>query len=799
MVYIYKEYRPRIFNKKNKNHRKKYMMSSSLQRFGSFGKRRLPVTAYIQQLQGRSARFQSKRTNLRTYTSSSVWLNRHHRSQLLPKNIRCLSTTSIDVNINPGLFSLPNLRAPQDFFTLANEAISTCNTLRETIRINLETNELTPRQTLHLLDDISNTVCSVIDASELCRSVHTSTQWRNAASSAFQILSEYIAELNADVNLYHSLVPITSNAQIMQSLTEEERRMAFMLQKEFERDAIHLSDKDRQKVQQLNGFVVQLESMFTDNLLHEKTFNIGGPLTEDLFRTIPKHVIEGRIPQENTGFLDANSVTLSTEPQVANSILRYSPSANLRKEVYMEVNTACPQNLEVLDALIQQRHALAIEMGYPSYAQYFLSDKMAQTPQVVMKFLDHVKRASQDRYRRDLEMLSKAKSQVEETSEVLQPWDMTFYTGMIKSQVFEGQGDVGESSMAGFFTVENSVEGMKILVQRLFGIEMKEVEMAAEERWDIDDGDGTRPKSNTSSIGATGVRRFEFYQECDGKPLGTMYLDLHPRPGKYSHAAHFTVRCGCESRDEKGEAEEAEYQLPIIALVCNLSAPASNMGSHAILSHSEVETLFHEFGHALHSLLSRTSFQHLSGTRVAMDFVETPSHLMEMYVWNEEFLNIIGSHYQTGGSIPPKNIENLVKSRNAFKAMEVQSQHVYALFDQTIFGDPQKWAHHSTTDIFSSLHKDNGLLFADGTHWHSKFGHLVSYGAGYYSYLYASTFSADIWSTCFAGGSDAFSREAGDKYWNEILINGGSKDPNRMLNAMLGREPKVDSFFQSLG
>jgi len=182
-----------------------------------------------------------------------------------------------------------------------------------------------------------------------------------------------------------------------------------------------------------------------------------------------------------------------------------------------------------------------------------------------------------------------------------------------------------------------------------------------------------------------------------------------------------------------------------------------------------------------------------------MDFVETPSHLMEMYVWNEEFLNIIGSHYQTGGSIPPKNIENLVKSRNAFKAMEVQSQHVYALFDQTIFGDPQKWAHHSTTDIFSSLHKDNGLLFADGTHWHSKFGHLVSYGAGYYSYLYASTFSADIWSTCFAGGSDAFSREAGDKYWNEILINGGSKDPNRMLNAMLGREPKVDSFFQSLG
>lgn len=122
------------------------------------------------------------------------------------------------------------------------------------------------------------------------------------------------------------------------------------------------------------------------------------------------------------------------------------------------------------------------------------------------------------------------------------------------------------------------------------------------------------------------------------------------------------------------------------------------------------------------------------------------------------------------------------------------------MFDQTIFGLPEKWqSAGSTTDLFEKLHNENGLHFAKGTHWHSKFGHLVSYGAGYYSYLYSSLFSADIWNECFANGRDAFRRSAGEKYWKEILIHGGSKDPNQMLKSMLGRGPKVDSFFRSLG
>ena len=368
--------------------------------------------------------------------------------------------------------------------------------------------------------------------------------------------------------------------------------------------------------------------------------------------------------------------------------------------------------------------------------------------------------------------------------------------------------------MAGYFTVEQSLEGMKILVQRLFGIIMEEVPTKPEEQWDVDTttipATATQSTNNhytsSSSSSTSLIRKFQFYQEDDGTPLGTLYFDLHPREGKYVHAAHFTARCGRVSRNGETTKQMDENQLPIVALVCNLSLPLSSLlgGSSskptAILSHSEVETLFHEFGHALHSLLSRTKFQHLSGTRAAMDFVETPSHLMEYFVWNEEFLNIIGRHYITGEPIPQQDIQNLIKSRNLFKAIDIQTQVVYGLFDQTIFGDPNVWKgvnnDTSTTDVFAALHRQHNVPYVEGTHWHSRFGHLVTYGAGYYSYLYASIFSADLWNTCFAGGKKAFCSQAGHKYWKEILIHGGSKDPNLMLRTMLGRDPKAEEFFK---
>jgi len=670
---------------------------------------------------------------------------------------------------NPGLFSINNLRNPTDFVTMASEAMSACDSLRQDLHfVHDETVTSTTRATeiLHMLDDISKTVCSVIDAAELCRCVHSLPEWRDSAGKAFAILSDYIGQLNADTTLYHALTRVTESP-VFHELTEEEQRFATLLQAEFERDGIHLPDEERHQVRELQNHVTRLETLFTENITHSKKyFEADASWVEPV---IPRNVLEAHVPQRSN---DPSTLTLSTEPHISNTLGKYSDNPALRKLVYMETNTSCPENLDVLDALIDYRHQVSVQQGFESYADRFLRDKMAQNQENVYAFLRSLQKRihSGGQYRKEMEQLSEAKKKVEQVQDgTLEPWDVPFYTGILKA--YNG---FDANSLSPYLTVTNCLEGMSTLVTKLFGITMSEETMGEDERWDLDGASEGR------------VRKFVFVDET-GRSLGTMYLDLHPREGKYQHAAHFTVRCGCVL---VGTSATPEYQTPIVALVCNM---APHGGS--VLNHHEVETLFHEFGHALHSLLSRTTFQHVSGTRAAMDFVETPSHLFENYAWDPQFLAILARHYATGEVIQEETVRKLLKSRNEFRCIETQSQILYALFDQALFGVPDL-NRVSTTEVFAQLHRDNHVPYAEGTHWHSRFGHLVTYGAGYYGYLYSQVFAADIWKHRFEG--DSLRRESGKRVWHDMLIHGGAKDPNVMLQDVLERKPSVDSFFKSM-
>lgn len=677
-------------------------------------------------------------------------------------------STLHNISNDHGLFSIPNLRNPSDFVTMASEAISTCDSLRQALQREDQPVDSPFRATqiLHMLDDISKNVCNVIDAAELCRCVHSSPEWRDCAGKAFAILSDYIGLLNADTTLYRALTRVTTSI-VFPQLTEEEQRFATLLQAEFERDGIHLPDAERHEVRELQNHVTRLETLFTENITHSRKFFKANATWVE--RVVPREVLELHVPQ---GSNDPSTVTLSTDAHIANTMGKYSDNPALRKLVFMETNTSCAENLEVLDALVEYRHRVAVRQGFESYADRFLRDKMARSQKHVYAFLHSLQTQihSRGQYRKEMEMLSDAKRRVEQVQDgTLEPWDIPFYTGLLKAR-----NGLDASAVSSYLTIGNCVEGMKTLVKKLFGITMSEEVMGNDERWDSDrDSEGR-------------VRKFVFTDET-GRFLGTMYLDLHPREGKYQHAAHFTVRCGCLLG---GTSATPEYQAPIVALVCNM-APQGDGPSVPLLNHHEVETLFHEFGHGLHSLLSRTTFQHLSGTRAAMDFVETPSHLFENYTWDPQFLSIMARHYVTGEGIPEDTVEKLIKSRNQFRCIEIQSQILYALFDQALFGvpDPNRG---STTELFAKLHRDHNFPYAEGTHWHSRFGHLVTYGAGYYCYLYSQVFAADIWKHSFQG--DSLRRESGERVWRDMLIHGGAKDPNIMLQSMLKRESLVHSF-----
>ena len=702
-----------------------------------------------------------------------------------------------------GLFSIPGLVYPQDFPRLADEAIKTSDGLRQDVASMLQQLKNQPQNAenssnskklvtvttksqaldvLYTLDQISKTICNVIDAAELCRSAHSSKEWRETAQRTFTLLQEYIATLNGDQTLYNSLVSVTSNIEIFNQLSDEEQRFATLLQREFELDGIHLPDEQRDHTRQLHGHVTTLETLFASNITNHsnKQYVLDSDLVE---KVIPKPVLvqHGAI-YTTYGDEKKSMVQLTTESPLSHSITTYASDSELRKSVYIERMTSCPENLEVLDALIRTRHESATALGFTSYADRFLQDKMARTPSNVMKFLNQLHDSIQPRYRQEMNILQKAKQHIEgEGSSSIEPWDVKFYTTILKNQQqqqLSGEGTNGtidQAALAPYLSLSNCLNAMQFLVQKLFGIQMKEEALDDFERWD--GVESSNPRSVTTPKEEQ-IHKFVFVEEATGRGLGTMYLDLHPRQGKYTHAAHFTVRGGCVV-----DGPQSDYQLPIVALVCNM-----NTGTASFSSHQEVETLYHEFGHALHSLLSRTSFQHVSGTRAAMDFVETPSHWMELFAWDEEFLPYLAIHSQTKEPIPAEYIQYLCRSRDQFRCVELQNQIVLAMFDQEIFNTPPP-PHQSqkTMDTWASMHRQNAVPYAEGTHWYSNVGHLVTYGAGYYGYLYSQVFANDIWTSLFKGHS--LNRQSGELIWKKLLIHGGAKDANVMLHDLLGREP----------
>mmetsp|Transcript_9576 Transcript_9576/g.23861 ORF Transcript_9576/g.23861 Transcript_9576/m.23861 type:complete len:737 (-) Transcript_9576:6648-8858(-) len=675
---------------------------------------------------------------------------------------RCFTTQQQDHDNEIGLFSIPGLVYPSDFSRLTKRAVLECDQLRDSIPSSIDSQNHA-RDVLYQLDQISRTVCNVIDAAELCRSAHADPHWREAANQSFLELQNYIATLNTDQRLYQALAMV--EAQYDKDLSEEERRFCFLLKREFELDGIHLPDQEREEVKQLHNTVTTLETLFANNITNSrKQFWVEANLVEAV---IPKHVLEANGAVYGSGE-DSTKVELTASSPISHSITSFASNGALRKEVYLETMTSCPENLDVLDAMIDARHRLATTLGFESYGHRFLQDKMAQTPQAVAEFLQDLQGRIQPAYQQEMGMLSHAKQQIEGSSEI-EPWDVKFYTKLLKAQ-----SGVDPNELAPYLSLSNCLRAMKLLTKTLFGIRMEERKLEDGERWDLD--------GENNTVEDEPIRKFVALEEDTGRELGTMYLDLHPRPGKYTHAAHFTVRCGCL---ENGP--DSDYQKPIVALVCNM-----NTGQASFSSHQEVETFLHEFGHALHSLLSRTNFQHMSGTRASMDFVETPSHWMEHYAWCKHFLPLLACK-PNGEPLPESMATNLAKSRNQFRFIEMQNQIVLSKFDQTIFG-PRHGV--PTRDVWAAMHQQSGVPFAENTHWFTNVGHLVTYGAGYYGYLYSQVFADAIWNELFH--QQSLNRSSGERIWKKMLIHGGARDANIMLEDLLGHKPTVDHYWTSL-
>ncbi|KAI3458275.1 hypothetical protein Pfo_014938 [Paulownia fortunei] len=664
---------------------------------------------------------------------------------------RFLHSATAPVVKETGLYGFDHLKTPKGFQRMVDDAIERSNEL-----VNYIAGMPSAPEIIKAMDEISDTVCTVIDSAELCWHTHPDREFVEEASKASLRLNEYLHYLNSNPSLYHAIIKAEQNHHM---LTEEGLRAAHHLRIDLEKGGIHLSPEKLDRVNQLNIEILQLCREFNENIITD-------PGHVDIFPAsrIPKKLHHLTKPiyrpsafasKISTG-LDSNlkerGLRLVTEPNALCSVLQLASDAEVRKLAYIRGNSAPRANLVVLDKLLSARHEFSEIMGCKSYAEFALKENMASSPEVVLSFLHDMSKMVRPKAEEEFKKILDFKWEKSGQSvEDLEPWDEPYLTRMMKSSAH----NLDYSVVASYFSLQQCIEGLKVLAESLFGVKFHKIPLGPGESWHPD------------------VLKLSLHHPDEGD-LGYLYLDLKSRKGKHPICAHFAIKGGRRISD-------TDYQLPIVALVCNFSG--STFQSVHLL-HSDVETLFHEFGHALHSLLSRTDYQHFSGTRVVLDFAETPSNLFEYYAWDYRVLRTFAKHYSTGDPIPENLVKSLLGAKNMFAATELQRQVFYALIDQALHA-LQPSSVQDTISVVADLKREHtSWKYVEGTHWHTRFSHLVTYGAGYYSYLYAKCFTATIWQKIFQ--EDPLSLAAGSALRSKFLQHGGAKDPTIILNDLVG-------------
>ncbi|XP_008058214.1 mitochondrial intermediate peptidase [Carlito syrichta] len=549
-----------------------------------------------------------------------------------------------------------------------------------------------------------------------------------------------VEKLNTNVELHQSLQKLLTDKKLMESLDPETRRVAELFMFDFEISGIHLDQEKRRRAVDLNVKILDLSSAFL--------------MGTNFPNKIKKHLLPEHIHHH---------FQAAGDHVVVDGLHAEAPDDLVREAAYKVFLYPNAAQLKCLEELLRDRDLLAKLVGYPTFSHRALQGTIAQTPETVMQFLEKLSDKLSERTLKDFEMIRGMKMKLNPQNSEVMPWDPPYYSGVIRAERF----NIEPSLYSPFFSLGACMDGLNVLLNRLLGISLYAEQPVQGEVWCED------------------VRKLAVVHELEGL-LGYIYCDFFQRADKPHQDCHFTIRGG---RLKEG----GEYQLPVVVLM--LSLPASSRGTPTLLTPGMMENLFHEMGHALHSMLGRTRYQHVTGTRCPTDFAEVPSILMEYFANDYRVVNQFARHYQTGQPLPRPMVSRLCESKKVCAAADMQLQVFYATLDQIYHGKHP--LRSSTTDILKETQeKFYGLPYVPNTAWQLRFSHLVGYGAKYYSYLMSRAVASMVWKECFL--QDPFNRAAGERYRREMLAHGGGREPMLMVEGMLQRCPSVDDFVSAL-
>lgn len=606
--------------------------------------------------------------------------------------------------------------------------------------------------TLRPLDRIADTLAHATTSYTFMGYVHTDKEVRTAAKAAEEKVTKWGSDIyfREDLNAALQEYAATDEARDLQG---EHRRLLDFVLRDLRRAGHDLEPETRGRVQELTQRGIELEVRFQQNIDEWDDWILA---TRDDLQGLPDAYIDGLAVDEETGKYKVTIAYPDLIPFTENS-----PRRDLREQLRFKFNTvAVEDNRKILEEALQLRHEIAEAFGQPTWAHHRLELRMAKTPERVKEMYDQLHEP----------LTAKAKDEVAAVADLLRAdtgdetvrvWDWSYYDTQQRKTDY----GVDNFEVAKYFPLPQVLTGMFELTSEMFGIQFEEIEDF--DRWHED------------------VQMFAIRESATGEEIARFYLDLFPREGKYGHAAEFPL---IPSR----VLEDGSYQNPLCAMVANFTKPTKD--SPSLLQHSEVETLFHEFGHVLHQNLGRTELARFSGTNTERDFVEAPSQIMQHWIWRPDVLKRFARHYQTGDPIPEQLVEQLVAARNLNKAMWQLRQMTYGWWDQEIHAGPDR----DLDEISAEGSKISLLPPHEGTFAMASFGHLMGgYDASYYGYMWAEVFGDDMFSRFEEEG--VTNPKVGMAYREAVLSRGGSLDADEMLVDFLGREPNNDAFLRKLG
>jgi thimet oligopeptidase len=506
---------------------------------------------------------------------------------------------------------------------------------------------------------------------------------------------------------------------------------------DFRRAGVNRDDATRAHVKALRDEITELGNRFESNINEDAT---RVSLAPGALAGLPADYI-AKHPAGADG-----KVTLTVQYPDYYPFMKFARSSAAREEMYRAFsNRASPKNLEVLSQVLQKRHELAQLLGYASWAAYSMENKMIKTPAAAHQFVDEIARVSQQRAQDDYQLLLKRLQKDEPRAKTVPAWDVSY----LKERVRAEQLDFDAQSVRPYFEFARVQAGLLDITGRMFGVRYEKV--ADGKTWHPD---------------------VDVYDVFDGNQrLGRIYLDLHPRAGKFSHAAQFTLVTG-----KRGA------RLPEGVLLCNF--PKGADGQPALMEEGDVKTFFHEFGHLLQHVFGGHTRWAATAQFREWDFVEAPSQLLEEWVDDAATLQTFAKHYQTSAPIPTALVERMRRADEFARGLDVRRQMTFAAVSLAYYDkDPSGM---DTTKVYGDMEtRYTPFAHVDGTFQQASFGHLVGYSSNYYTYMWSLVIAKDLFTPFHDKG--LMNKEVAARYRRDVLEDSGEKPAAEMVKDFLGR------------